>query len=187
MPISAAGNSLNRATAGRGRTRALRFAEHGFTPVRRFAEHGFTLVELMVVVTIMALAAGAVAWSLPDPRGRIGDEAARFALRVRAAHDMAIVEARPVSVWVSAGGYGFDRRVPDGGGGGAWQPLGDKPLTVERWQEGTRATLSDPAARTRVVFDATGSADRPLELGLQRRAARATVRIDADGSVAVSG
>ena len=136
----------------------------------------------MVVVTIIALAAGAVAWSLPDPRGRIGDEAARFALRVRAAHDMAIVGARPVSVWVSAGGYGFDARAA-----GGWQPLGDKPLTVERWQAGTRATLSDPATRARVVFDATGAADRPLELGLQRRAARATVRIDADGSVAVSG
>ena len=43
------------------------------------AERGFTLVELMVVVTVIALAAGAVAWSLPDPRGRIGEEAARFA------------------------------------------------------------------------------------------------------------
>ncbi|WP_174291428.1 pilus assembly FimT family protein, partial [Sphingomonas bacterium] len=67
-------------------------------------EGGFTLVELMVVITVIALAAGAVAWSLPDPAGRVSDEAARFALRVRAAHDKAIVEARPVSVWVTAGG-----------------------------------------------------------------------------------
>ena len=149
---------------------------------RRYAEHGFTLVELMVVVTIIALAAGAVAWSLPDPAGRVGDEAARFALRVRAAHDSAIVEARPVSVWVTAGGYGFDTRV-----GGGWTPLGAASFRVERWQPGTQATTGDPAARVRVVFDTTGMADRPLDLRLQRRAARMTVHIGADGSVAVDG
>jgi general secretion pathway protein H len=172
MPILAAGSDV----ACRRRS-----AEHGFTPVRRSAEHGFTLVELMVVVTILALAAGAVAWSLPDPSGRVRDEAARFALRVRAAHDEAIVGARPVSVWVTAGGYGFDARS-----GGGWQPLA-RPLAVERWQAGTQASLSDPAARVRVTFDPTGMADRPLELRLQRRAARAGVRIGGDGSVAVDG
>lgn len=143
---------------------------------------GFTLVELMVVITVIALAAGAVAWSLPDPGGRVSDEAARFALRVRAAHDSAIVEARPVSVWVTAGGYGFDARA-----GGLWVPLASRPLAVERWHAGTQAVLSDPAPRVRVVFDATGLADRPLDLRLQRRAARTNVRIGADGSVAVDG
>ena len=144
--------------------------------------NGFTLVELMVVVTIIALAGAAVAWSLPDPAGRVGDEAARFAVRVRAAHDSAIVEARPVSVWVTAGGYGFDARA-----GGGWMPLGDRPLRVEQWKPGTQATTSDPAVRVRVVFDPTGMADRPLDLRLQRRAARVTVHIAADGSVAVDG
>ena len=167
----------------------MRSAEHGFTPPMRSAEHGFTLVELMVVMAVMGLAAGAVAWSLPDPASRVSDEAARFALRTRAAHDAAIVEARPVSVWVSAGGYGFDARA-----GGAWQPL-TRPLAVERWKPGTQArplssadaAAADPAARVRVTFDATGMADRPLELKLQRRAARVVVRIAGDGSVAVGG
>lgn len=146
-----------------------------------FEEGGFTLVELMVVVTVIALASAAVAWSLPDPAGRVGDEAARFALRVRAAHDSAVVEARPVSVWVTAGGYGFDARA-----GGTWQPLA-RPLTVERWKPGTQASPSDPASRARVVFDPTGIADRPLDVRLQRRAARATVHIGGDGSVTVDG
>ena len=182
MPISATGRRNSRSPADQGFTPVRRHAEHGFTSVRRYAEHGFTLVELMVVVTIIALAAGAVAWALPDPAGRVGDEAARFAVRVRAAHDSAIVEARPVSVWVTAGGYGFDARVA-----GGWQPLGERPLTVERWEAGTRAVPSDPAPRVRVVFDSTGLADRPLDLRLQRRAARVNVRIGADGSVAVDG
>ena len=170
-----------RRPAERGFTPTGHSAEHGFTPMRRSAEHGFTLVELMVVVTVLALAAGAVAWSLPDPAGRVHDEAARFALRVRAAHDSAITEARPVSVWVTAGGYGFDGRS-----GGAWTPL-SRPLGVERWQAGTQAVASDTGARARVTFDPTGMADRPLDLRLQRRAARALVRIGGDGSVSVDG
>lgn len=143
--------------------------------------NGFTLVELMVVVTIIALAAAAAVWAMPDPQGRVADEAARFATRARAAHDEAIVTARPVSVWVTSGGYGFDARV-----GGAWQPLGERTLRIERWQEGTRVRLSE-AGRVRVTFDPTGLADRPLDLRLERRGAAASVRIEADGSARVDG
>ena len=76
---------------------------------------GFTLVELMIVIALVALASAAVVLALPDPRGRLRDDAERFAARVRAAHDLAVVEGRSVSVWVSDGGYGFDRREA-----GAW-------------------------------------------------------------------
>ena len=56
-----------------------------------FAEHGFTLVELMVVMTVIALASAVAVLAMPDPRGAMLDEAARFAVRARAAHDLAIV------------------------------------------------------------------------------------------------
>ena len=164
MPISAAGSNAK--------------AEHGFTPVRRFAEHGFTLVELMVVVTVIALASAAVVWAMPDPHGRVVDEAARFAARTRAAHDSAIVEARPVSVWVTAGGYGFDRRI-----GTAWTPIAEKPLRVEQWSKGTDAALDDPTRRVRVTFDPTGLADRAATVRLTRGGASAEVRIDGSGDV----
>lgn len=173
MPTSAAGNS-----AEPGVTPPRRSAEHGFTPSRRSAEHGFTLVELMIVVTIIGLSAAVVAFNMPDPQGRVLDEGLRLAARVKAARDVAIVEGRPVSLWVTRGGYGFDRRA-----GGAWIPIAEKPLRVERWTEGTRAALPDASGRLRVTFDPTGIADRGADIRLAHGDADALVRIGADGEV----
>jgi general secretion pathway protein H len=157
-----------------------RSAEHGFTPVRRFAEHGFTLVELMIVITIIGLASAVVVLAIPDPRGRLIDDAARFAARARAAHDSAIVDARPVSIWVSGGGYGFDTRSR-----GTWQPISEKPFRVARWAEGVTPVLT--ADRDRVVFDSTGMADRSFDVRLTRDGESTIVRIGANGSVKVDG
>jgi general secretion pathway protein H len=193
MPTSAPGsNALARAPACAGApTRPLRVreggftpvrrsAEHGFTMARRSAEHGFTLVELMVVVTLIGLVATVAVLAMPDPRGRLVDEAERFAARTRAAQTEAIVTATPVSVWVTAGGYGFDQRR-----GSAWAPIGEKPLGLERWREGTRVELSRTAGRVRLTFDPTGIADQVLDLRLTRDRAAALVRVEANGSVRV--
>lgn len=155
-----------------------RSAEHGFTPVRRSAEHGFTLVELMVVIALIGLATAAVVWALPDPRGRLGDEAERFAGRVKAAHDLAIAGSRPISLWVTPTGYGFDERR-----GGAWIAIGDKPLRVTQWGQGTRAQVG--GGRERVVFDPTGLVDHPLAVRLDRDAASTAITIAGDGAVKV--
>ncbi len=170
MPMSPVGNDM----------KARRRAEHGFMAPRRSAEHGFTLVELMVVIAIIGIASAAVVWALPDPRGRLLDEATTFAARARAAHDAAIVEARPVSLWVTPGGYGFDERS-----GGQWQAIGEKPLRVAQWGVGVRPTLT--LARERLVFDPTGLADRSLDLRLTRDEDSTVVRIGMDGSVRVGG
>jgi general secretion pathway protein H len=150
--------------------------------VRRCAEHGFTLVELMVVVVVIGLTATVAMWAMPDPRGRVTDEAARFATRVKAARDLAIVGARPVSLWATTGGYGFDRRED-----GRWVPMADKPLRVERWSAGTAARLDDRSGRMRVTFDTTGLADHPAELLLQRGTAQARIAIAGDGSARIGG
>ena len=71
-----------------------------------------------------------------------------------------------------------DRRVA-----GSWSPVADKPLRVERWAEGTRAAIADPAGRTRVTFDPTGAADRGLDVNLTRGDARALVTLGANGEV----
>ena len=70
MPTSATGNN-----------------ESGFTFLRRSAESGFTLIELMVVMTIIGLTSAVVIFAIPDPRGRVIDEAERFAARTLAARD----------------------------------------------------------------------------------------------------
>ncbi len=185
MPISEAGSnppergyaSLRRST-DHGFTCSVRSAEHGSESLERSAGHGFTLVELMVVVTIIALASAAAVLAMPDPRGRVLDEAMRFAARARSAHDAAIVGDRPVSLWVTTGGYGFDRRVA-----GRWLPLAEAPLRVASWNDGTRAVVPDEGGRTRVTFDSTGLVDRPADVRLMRAGAAAVVRIGADGSV----
>ena len=150
-------------------------SEGGFTPLGRSAEHGFTLIELMVVVTLIGLASAVAVLAIPDPRGRLLDEAERFAARTRAAQHQAIIAAAPVSVWITPGGYGFDERR-----GGVWIPVAEKPLRVERWSEGTRADRPG-----RVTFDATGLADQPLDLRLTRDRAAALVRVEANGGVRV--
>ena len=179
MPISAAGNRPKRSE---GFTSVRRSAEHGFTSARRSAEHGFTLVELMIVIVLIGVASAAVVWALPDPRGRLADEAERFAGRAKAAHDLAIAGARPVSLWVTAGGYGFDQRRT-----GAWVAIGEKPLRVERWSDGTRAVLAGANTRERVIFDPTGLVDHGLAIRLERTDVSTAIVIGADGAVKVGG
>ena len=47
--------------------------------------NGFTLLELMVVLTIIGFISAAVVLAIPDPRGRVIEDADRFAARVAAA------------------------------------------------------------------------------------------------------
>lgn len=147
----------------------------------RPAQAGFTLIELMIVITVIALMSALVVLALPDPRGRLIDEAERFAARARTARDLAIVEGRSTSIWVSSGGYGFDRRDH-----GQWVPMSDRAMTVTRWGTGIAPLLDE--ARARIIFDSTGLASAPLRVQLRRGSeAAAVVTIGADGRVTING
>ena len=136
-------------------------------------ENGFTLVELMVVLVIIGLAATAVMLAMPEPGGSLAAEAERFAARAKAARDSAIVEARPVALQVDAGGYVISRRR-----GGEWL-AGPR----QTWSEGTQAEASG-ALPGGTRFDSTGLAE-PMSVALRRRGREIAVDIGADGSVHV--
>ena len=142
----------------------------GVGPSKEPSERGFTLVELIVVIVIIGLAAAAVVLAVPDTGGSVQAEAERFAARAKAGRDWAIVESRPVALTLDDAGYRIERRVD-----GAW-----RPASVYEWAEGT--AMEANAARTR--FDSTGVAE-PLSLTLRRRGRAVAVDIGADGNVHV--
>jgi general secretion pathway protein H len=143
--------------------------------------NGFTLVELLVVIAIMGLMASVVVMTMGLPGGGPADSATRFATRLGAARDAAILGGRPMSVWVSASGYGFDRFQE-----GRWQPLAAKPFEGGNWERGIQVAVSDGAERRmRLRFDSVGLPDAPASVRLARDGQAAEVRVAANGDVTV--
>lgn len=146
---------------------------------RRRRRTGFTLVELLMTVTIIGLAAGAVVLAMPDPRPAVGAEAERFAARLVRAREEAILSNRPVAVEASTTGYAFSTFGADG-----WMPLTEGPFGDETWETGT--TLSAGGEPVRAVFDPTGVAE-PATFTLGRDRKTRTVTIDGAGEVTLDG
>lgn len=136
-------------------------------------EAGFTLVELMVVLVIIGLAAAAVVLAMPQAGGSVASEADRFAARAKAARDTAILESRAVAVQIGRGGYEVARRE-----GGAWR-------TETRYQWVAR-TVPDLGGRDQasIRFDSTGFAE-PVRITLRRGDERAAIDVAGDGGIRV--
>jgi general secretion pathway protein H len=141
----------------------------GLESLRRSAERGFTLVELMVVIVIIGLAASVVVLAWPEPGGGVRAEAVRFAARVKAARDRAILESRTIAVTIGPGGYEVARRRE-----ATWQTEAHYD-----WSEHIR-----PGAAGTIRFDSTGLAE-PATVILRRGERQAVVEIGGDGGVHV--
>jgi general secretion pathway protein H len=141
--------------------------------------NGFSLVELMVVVAIIGLAATAVVLTMRPPGGDAMSEASRFAARAAALRDRSVVEARPMRLWVAASGYGFEERR-----GNDWVAANDRNLQRHDWPGGL-TIRANGGATARLSFDRLGLPDRPLSLEIRRGGDTARVAIDAAGALAV--
>jgi general secretion pathway protein H len=128
----------------------------------------------MVVLAIVGVMSAVVVMAMPDPRGRLVDEAERFAARTAAARDNAIISAHTTRVAADTDGYRFEQRRD-----GNWQIIAEKPLKRVNWAEGTRASTMQ------VQFDPTGLAAPPARITLQRGDERVDIAIGADGGIHV--
>jgi general secretion pathway protein H len=143
----------------------------------RPAGNGFSLIELLVVIVIIGLLSTLVVLTMADPRGTMLGDTDRFAGRVRAARDSAVLSGRPVALWVSPTGYGFEKRQA-----GQWLPIEDGPLASADWSRDTQAAFAG-VSQLRAVFDSVGRADRQLEFRLANAAQGVRVSVDLDGVV----
>jgi len=136
-------------------------------------EEGFTLIELMVVLVIVGLAAAAVVLAMPEPGGSIGAEADRFAARAKAARDTAILESRAVAVQIGRGGYEVARRDSE-----IWR--------TEAHYDWAERTVPDVggADQASIRFDSTGFSE-PARITLRRGEDRAVIDVTGDGGVRV--
>jgi general secretion pathway protein H len=172
-----------RAEDGFGSCSSIRSAEHGFGFLRRSAEHGFTLMELMVVIAIIAMTSAAVLLASSQSGSRLSDDAERFGLRVKALRDDAIISARPMAVWVSPGGYGFEERMD-----ARWQPRAQRGFQFSPWKRGTTisgAGIPAESGRLTVNFDTSGLPDQPVRFALRNGDSSVSVEIDGTGDVRV--
>ncbi len=140
---------------------------------------GFTLTELMVVIVLIGIAAAAVVLTIPPPGGGARAEAVRLAARVAAMRDRAVIEGRGYSLWITASGYGFERRASTG-----WEPVADNRLAQADWRGGTEVSVNG-AAQGRIAFDRLGIPDHGLAVRLAEGSSHAALTISAAGDVEV--
>jgi general secretion pathway protein H len=136
---------------------------------------------------VMALLASVVVLTVGSGGRGVATDASRLASRIAAARETAIVSARPVGVWITRSGYGFDIRS-----GGAWRPA-QKPFETVDWPAGTSIAAEGMAGRqaalsggkARLVFDNLGLPDSPMNLRLSRGGRSIEVAVFPNGDVKV--
>ena len=142
-------------------------------------ESGLTLIEMLVVVTILGIAAGAILLTAPDSRRTLIQEAERFAGALVRAREEAVLTNRTIDVRITPEGYAFGVTSR-----GLRRPLEERPFSSVPWNEDTTAVISEADQRSRIAFDSTGLTT-PAAVDLYRSDGHVRVVVDMAGSVKV--
>jgi general secretion pathway protein H len=126
---------------------------------------GFTLIEMLAVLTILALATSVVMLAVPSGRPSPLHEAEQAAARFALARDEAVARARPISLQFNQGGYA----------------IGQETARQWTWSPGLSVLSSAP----QIVFDATGFSEQEVTVTLREGSQAATIRINSDGAIRV--
>jgi general secretion pathway protein H len=143
------------------------------------SESGFTLIEMLVVLAILGIAAGAVLLTAPDSRRSLIWEAERFAAGLVRAKEEAVLTNRTIDVRISRDGYAFGATSR-----GLRRPLEQRPFASVAWNEDTTAIVAESDQRSRIAFDSTGMAT-PAAVDLYRSDGHVRVIVDIAGSVKI--
>ena len=143
-------------------------------------DSGFTLVELMVVLFIIGLAAGAIVLTARSSSGNASSQASIFAARVAALRDQAVLEARPFAVWVRRSGYGFEER-----NNGTWRPLASKTFKTTDWKQPAFAQIGSAQAQ-RIAFDGNGLPSGTMDVVLASDGRQLRITVNSAGDVNVA-
>ncbi len=124
---------------------------------------GFTLIELVVVLTVLACAAGLIIPSMSGSlsRNELQEAGQHLLLTARTAREFAIVRRQPLVLQIDLdrGSYSVAQR----GSGGVYQPIQSSWLKSARWPERVHAQVRGADGTTaeaglqEIWFNADGS------------------------------
>jgi general secretion pathway protein H len=141
------------------------------------SDAGFSLIEMLVALTVMALASGLALLTMSSGAS-LASETDRFIAALEAARDQSIIENRIVQVEVSEAGYSSSVRrrlgpaLPDAA-----------PAT---WEQGTSVATAGGELPVVMSFDPVGLTE-PAEFTLFRGRSRERVTVDGSGEIARAG
>ncbi len=112
--------------------------------LRNAPRHGFTLLEILVVVVIIGVLAGAVLLAVDSGSARqLERESNRFSALLQQACEQAELGGRDIGVLMLDDGYGFASQVD-----GYWKPQpADGVLRQRRWIDGLHSEMTRDGRR----------------------------------------
>ena len=159
-------------------------------------QRGISLVEILVVLSIVAMVAGVVVINAPPPRSDLRDTADQFAARLEAAAQFAITSGAVIGIVVDAEEYTFYRYNR-----GDWNRIDEKSFSHEKFaadyavnielKEAAKKNERDDAQqssetviRPQILFAPTGETSA-FSVGFQSRRESIRLTMDEAGGVKV--